>query len=141
VRVLNTAGLTPLVQTVQLMQVWSRVVGPRVARHCWPIQLVMGDLTIGVEHPVWKQELHLRQEDILKRVALALGQGVVKHLVLRVTTRPKQPATPGTPDAAAQAFGKTAAAPLAGDTDVAEAVARAAAAQHARNRRSRAGGG
>ena len=138
VQFLNGVGLLPLVAQVRLAEAWPAVVGAAVALHTWTEGVVDGEVRVAVDHPVWKQELHLRQNEVLARLSRSLGTDtpVVRMLIL-VRSRPAPAPAQQPPAAEAQAFGEQVAGPAVDDT-LRNAVAHAAAA-HAQARRWRRG--
>src|SRR5688572_112901 len=98
-RILNQAGLTPVIEQVKVMQAWERLVGSTLAKHAWLEKLDEGQLVVAVSHPALKQELLLRQDEILKRVSKILPGVSIRGLVIRLRNKPPEPYLPEvTPD-------------------------------------------
>jgi hypothetical protein len=135
-RALAEAGLEGPALHVELARRWSEVVGEAMARHTWPEACREGSLVIGTAHPAWRHEVHYRQEEILARLAVVLGQRLVHHLSSVVRPR-DEPAPPPQvrPEAVRQGHAVAAASGL-GEGPLKEALERAAAA-HAEARRRR----
>lgn len=68
---------------------WPDIVGTAVAHHSWPVSLVRGALTIGVDEPGWAAQLTYLEGDIRRRLDEVAGAGVVARV--RVTVRPQKP--------------------------------------------------
>ncbi len=64
---------------------WSRIVGPLLARKCWPVRVRKGVLLVRVAGPVWMQELQFQKPELLERMAKEVGPGEIKDI--RFTTR------------------------------------------------------
>jgi hypothetical protein len=45
---------------------WEGAVGPVIAKHTRAIRIQEGVLWVEVDHPIWRQELHLRRRQILE---------------------------------------------------------------------------
>lgn len=72
---------------VDLLQRWPEVVGEQLAAHSRPLGLRDGALTIGADEPAWGAQLGWLEADILRRLAEALGPGVVTRIAVRVRPR------------------------------------------------------
>ena len=72
---------------VDLLRRWPAVVGEQLAAHSRPLSLRDGALAIGVEEPAWGAQLGWLEADLLRRLAEALGAGVVTHITVRVRPR------------------------------------------------------
>lgn len=128
-RFLRQAGLETTLLQVEVMQRWKDVVGASMAGHSWPELLKEGELVVGVDHPAWRQEVHLRQVEIMQRLNQALGRNVVKSLSLVVKSKPMAvaPVVMGPPRQEAVEMANAAAAPVM-DEVLANALRRTAAA-------------
>jgi len=83
---------TPLYEDSQLkarvFDAWPRLVGDRVAKHCWPTRLFDdGTLLVGAESSVWLHSLKYLEVQILEKYARELGEKRVKVLRFRLDTR------------------------------------------------------
>ncbi|MDQ6728484.1 MAG: DUF721 domain-containing protein [Actinomycetota bacterium] len=72
---------------VDLLQRWDAVVGEQLAAHSRPLALRDGALTIGVDDPAWGAQVGWLEADVLRRLADALGPGVVTRIAVRVRPR------------------------------------------------------
>ncbi len=45
---------------------WDQAVGPLIAKHARAIRVQDSVLWVEVDHPIWKNELHLRKRQILE---------------------------------------------------------------------------
>ncbi len=77
-------GAPPPEALARLFQQWEGLVGPAVAAHARPVSLVRGTLVVAADQPGWAAQLGWLSDDILRRLAEALGPGVVTELVVRV---------------------------------------------------------
>lgn len=65
---------------------WADIVGPGVAAHAEPTSLRGGVLRVRADSPTWATEIAYLGEEIRRRAAAAVGDGVV--LEVRVWTAP-----------------------------------------------------
>ena len=72
---------------VDLLGRWPAVVGEQLAAHCRPVSLRSGALVIAVDEPAWGAQLGWLEADLLRRLAEALGAGVVTRITVRVRPR------------------------------------------------------
>ena len=73
----------------QVYDAWPRLVGEKVARHCWPIKLLPdGTLLIGAESSAWLQSLRYLEAQILEKFERELKGRKVKSLRYKLETRP-----------------------------------------------------
>ncbi|MBU0508319.1 DUF721 domain-containing protein [bacterium] len=71
------------IRAARLRLSWEEVVGPQVAAHTKPEHLSRGRLYVSCDHDVWRTELAYLKPELLKRIAEAVGEGVVKEIFLR----------------------------------------------------------
>ncbi len=61
-------ALSQRIEEAQALARWPSAVGPQIAKHTRPIQVLDGVLWVEVDHPVWKSELHHRKRQILEQL-------------------------------------------------------------------------
>jgi predicted nucleic acid-binding Zn ribbon protein len=61
---------------------WAEIVGPDVASHCVPREFNEGTLKIEAESTAWATQLKLLQSTILAKIATAIGDGIVRKIVI-----------------------------------------------------------
>ena len=60
---------------IQIYESWSKIVGDRIAKHCWPVALFDdGTLIVAAESNVWLQSLRYLERQILDKVNAELAQ-------------------------------------------------------------------
>ncbi len=67
---------------------WARLVGEEVAEHAQPVALREGELTVRASSTAWATQLRLLQGQLLKKIAAAVGNGVVKRMRIQGPTAP-----------------------------------------------------
>ena len=63
---------------------WDDAVGPSVAAHARPVSLADGVLVVAVDQPGWATQLRYLSADLLTRLAVVAGEGVVGRIDIRV---------------------------------------------------------
>lgn len=67
---------------------WAHLVGSEVAEHAQPVSLRGGELTVQASSTAWATQLRLLQRQLIARITVGVGPGVVTRL------RVQGPATP-----------------------------------------------
>ncbi|MGH4015591.1 MAG: DciA family protein [Pseudonocardiaceae bacterium] len=67
---------------------WVQLVGDEVAEHAQPVSLREGELTVQASSTAWATQLRLLQRQLIARITVGVGAGVVTRL------RVQGPATP-----------------------------------------------
>lgn len=70
-----TDGLAPASTLARVQSVWARVLGATVAAEAAPVSERDGTLTVACRSSVWAQELALMSDELVGRLAAALGDG------------------------------------------------------------------
>ena len=65
---LNKYKLTEKVQKELLFSNWASIVGSKISKQCKPINLDGDVLIIEAKNEIWKQELAIRQKDLVNLV-------------------------------------------------------------------------
>lgn len=71
----------------RVLEVWREVVGESVAGHAQPVAVRKGTLVVDVDDPVWATQLRWLGDDLLGRLAEAVGSPVAERLEIRVGRR------------------------------------------------------
>jgi predicted nucleic acid-binding Zn ribbon protein len=84
-QVMKDWGLEQRLHQSQLVAHWTEIVGNELARHAQPVSLRKKVLTVGVDHPIWLQELSRYHKPLLlKKVNDRLGKNAVRNIVFRI---------------------------------------------------------
>lgn len=67
---------------------WAAVVGEDIAAHATPTALREGTLHVSAESTAWATQLRLLQQQVLAKIAAAVGEGVVTRLRITGPTAP-----------------------------------------------------
>lgn len=80
---LNNSRLKSGMQSVRLEAAWEEIMGKTVARYTDKIQIAGHTLFITTAVAPLKQELLFQKQTIIDRVNEALGEKVIKEMVIR----------------------------------------------------------
>jgi hypothetical protein len=80
---LNQSQLKGSIQALQIEEVWEQIMGKTVARYTDKIRIHGHTLYIDTTIAPLRQELLYQKETILRRVNEALGEIVIKEVVIR----------------------------------------------------------
>lgn len=80
---LKKSRLKSGIQALQIEQVWEKLMGKTIARYTESIQIVNSTLFIRTNVGPLKQELMYQKEKIVERVNEALGEKVIKEVVIQ----------------------------------------------------------
>ena len=80
---LDHSKLKPGVQALQIEQVWAQIMGKTIARYTEKIQINGKTLYIHTTVAPLRQELLYQKETIIARVNEALGEPIIKEVVIK----------------------------------------------------------
>jgi predicted nucleic acid-binding Zn ribbon protein len=80
---LNQSRLKGEVQALQIEEVWERLMGKTISRYTESIKIIHQTLFITTNVAPLKNELVFQKENIIKRVNEALGENVVKEVIIK----------------------------------------------------------
>ncbi len=80
---LNKSRLKGYIQALQIEDVWEQIMGKTIARYTEKIAIHGNKLYITTYVAPLKQELLYQKETIIKRVNEALGEQVVKEVIIQ----------------------------------------------------------
>ncbi len=80
---LNKSRIKGGIQALQIEDVWEQIMGKTVARYTDKLQIIGDKLIITTNVAPLKQELMYQKEKIRFRVTEALGQKVVKEVIIQ----------------------------------------------------------
>lgn len=71
------------IQAMQIEEVWEQIMGRTVARYTDKLQLFGGKLIVSTRVAPLRQELLYQRETIMQRVNEAMGQNLVREVVIQ----------------------------------------------------------
>ncbi|HVW59059.1 MAG TPA: DUF721 domain-containing protein [Puia sp.] len=80
---LDNSRLKGAVQALQIGDVWERIMGKTIARYTDKIQIHGHTLYIDTSVAPLRQELLYQKDNIIQRVNEALGEPVIKEVVIK----------------------------------------------------------
>jgi predicted nucleic acid-binding Zn ribbon protein len=80
---LKQSRLKGNIQALQIEEVWEELMGKTIARYTDSIQIVNQTLFISTSIAPLKNELLFQKEKIIQRVNEALGEKVIRDVVIR----------------------------------------------------------
>ena len=87
-RLLKQLGLTAAMEGWKAVELWSDVVGERVASKTAAIGCEKGELIVQVENAAWMNELDYLKRNYINALNDRLGGQVVRKIVFRQGTTP-----------------------------------------------------
>ncbi|MCS6808100.1 MAG: DUF721 domain-containing protein [Bacteroidota bacterium] len=76
-------GLDRKLRESLAMEYWKEIIGEVAARSCVVQRIERGTLYSYCSSPVWRTELYLRKEDIIRRLNERIGSQVIRDIVLK----------------------------------------------------------
>ncbi|MBN9298262.1 MAG: DUF721 domain-containing protein [Filimonas sp.] len=80
---LNKSRLKSGIRAVQIEEVWEQLMGKTIARYTDKIQIINQTLFIRTNVGPLKQELQYQKSSIIQRVNEALGENLIKEVVIQ----------------------------------------------------------
>jgi hypothetical protein len=82
-RFLDNSRIKGSIQALQIEEVWEQIMGKTIARYTDKIQIHGSTLYINTSVAPLRQELLYQKEKIIQRVNEALGERVIKEVVIK----------------------------------------------------------
>jgi len=80
---LNQSRIRGDIQAMQIEEVWEKIMGKTISRYTDKLQIFGDKLVITTHVAPLKQELLYQKEKIVQRVNEALGQRVIKEVIIQ----------------------------------------------------------
>ncbi len=80
---LNQSRIKGDIQAMQIEDIWESIMGKTVARYTDKLQIFGDRLVITTQVAPLKQELRYQKEKIMQRVNEALGQQVIREVMIQ----------------------------------------------------------
>jgi predicted nucleic acid-binding Zn ribbon protein len=80
---LNQSQLKGSIQALQIEEIWEQIMGKTVARYTDKIQIHGHTLYVNTAVAPLRQELIYQKDKIIQRVNEALGENVIKEVVIK----------------------------------------------------------
>lgn len=82
-RFLRKSRLMPSIQSMRIEEVWESVMGKTIAKYTDKVQLVQATLFVTTSVAPLRTELLFQKEKIIQRINEAMGEPVVKDVVIQ----------------------------------------------------------
>lgn len=79
-KILKTYHIEKEVKKEQLFGEWENIVGKNLADKCKPVKIEETILFLKAKNSVWRNELKLRQNDLLNLITKNIGNKVITRL-------------------------------------------------------------
>ncbi len=82
-RLAAKTGLDKKLQEASVLEYWKEIVGETAAKSCIVQRIEHGKLHVHCTSSVWRTELQLRKEDIIRRLNERVGTEVVREIIFK----------------------------------------------------------
>jgi predicted nucleic acid-binding Zn ribbon protein len=79
-KILKTYHIEKDIKKEQLFENWERIIGKNLADKCKPVKVEENILFLKVKNSVWRNELKLRQSDLLNLIQKNTGNKIITNL-------------------------------------------------------------
>ena len=79
-KLLKNYNLEKVVKKEQLFENWENIVGKDLSEKCTPIKTENNILFLEAKNSVWRNELKLRQMDLLTLIQKNTGNKIITHI-------------------------------------------------------------
>lgn len=83
-RVLDRKDLRERLDKEKVISLWGEVVGKEISRHTRPLYIQNRILFVGVDTPVWGNELSFLKEEIKERINFKIGRKIIKEISIKI---------------------------------------------------------
>ena len=59
---------------------WEEIVGKAIAKNCKPHQIQKNQLILKTSTPVWRNEIFLKKDELLRKTNSFLGENLIKDI-------------------------------------------------------------
>jgi len=77
---LKKFGIENAIAQNNALNIWSEIVGEKVAKHTEPNRVEHGIMIIKVSSPTWRQELYFQKTEIIKKINNKIGRNVIRDI-------------------------------------------------------------
>ena len=77
---LRKFGIENAIAQNNALNIWSEIVGEKVAKHTEPNRVEHGIMIIKVSSPTWRQELYFQKTEIIKKINNKIGRNVIRDI-------------------------------------------------------------
>ena len=77
---IDALGIRSKLREQGVFSMWDGAVGERIAQIAQPTRIVRGTLFVSVKSGVWRNELNMRKQEIVRRLNETLAEEIVKDI-------------------------------------------------------------
>ena len=79
-KLIKKQGFEKEINQQKAIDFWGEIVGKKINENTEPLEVRFGVLTVKVKNPVWRQELQLQKDNIIKKINKKLIKTTIKDL-------------------------------------------------------------
>ena len=79
-KLIKKEGIENEINQQKAIDLWGDVVGQKIKENTEPLEVRFGIMTVKTKNPVWRQELQIQKEDIIKSINKKLVKTMIKDL-------------------------------------------------------------
>jgi len=79
-KLLKSYNIDKVVKKEQLFENWQNIIGKDLSEKCKPIKTENTILFLKAKNSVWRNELKLRQKDLLSLIQKKTGNKIITHI-------------------------------------------------------------
>ena len=79
-KLIKKEGIENEINQQKAIDLWGDVVGQKIKENTEPLEVQFGIMTVKTKNPVWRQELQIQKEDIIKSINKKLVKTMIKDL-------------------------------------------------------------
>lgn len=81
--VIKEYGLEEKLKDMSVLNLWSEIVGERIALVSKATRIKNGKLTVSVDNPIWRNELIFLKQEIIRKINNKFKEEIVKDIIFR----------------------------------------------------------
>jgi len=79
-KLLKNYNIDKVVKKEQLFENWQNIIGKDLSEKCTPVKTENNILFLKAKNSVWRNELKLRQKDLLNLIQKNTGNKIITHI-------------------------------------------------------------
>ena len=79
-KLIKKQGFEKEINQQKAIDLWGEIVGKKINENTEPLDVQFGVLTVKAKNPIWRQELQLQKDNIIKSINKKLIKTTIKDL-------------------------------------------------------------
>ena len=79
-KLIKKQGFEKEINQQKAIDLWGEIVGKKINENTEPLEVRFGVLTVKTKNPIWRQELQLQKDNIIKSINKKLIKTTIKDL-------------------------------------------------------------